>query len=240
FLHEAVLWHQLNHPNILPLLGVSFDAFPNRVCFVSPLMKNGDIMSYVKRESSNVDTRLTLLFGVAKGIQYLHEMEICHGDIKGINILIDSTRQPRIADLGISSIVVSQSETLQFANATSHGFRGSLRWAPPEVILPRRFQKAHNSSTRDIYAFGCTMLEVLTGEFPFSEEQQDPAILFLIIEGERPKQPASHIIPLPVWDLIERCWDHDPDARATIVDIIETFHLLMDIRPATERIDPGL
>lgn len=123
------------------------------------------------------DTEPFKLFGVAKGIQYLHEMDICHGDIKGVsewscvtatfiliifkvNILIDNDRQPRITDLGIASIVTSQSETLQLVNTTSRGFQGSLRWAPPEAILPKRFPQGHSSTTRDVYAFGCTMLEV--------------------------------------------------------------------------------
>ncbi|KAH8810365.1 hypothetical protein DL96DRAFT_1759947 [Flagelloscypha sp. PMI_526] len=239
FLHEAVLWHQLNHPNILPFLGVSFDAFPNRVCFVSPLMENGDIMSYVKRTSSSVDTRLTLLFGVAKGIQYLHEMDICHGDIKGINILIDGSMQPRIADLGISSIVTSQSETLQLANTTSRGFQGSLRWAPPEVILPHEFLNPHSSTTRDINAFGCTMLEVLTGQFPFCEERRDPAILLRVIKGDRPKRPAAEIVPQAAWELIQHCWAHDPDHRATILEIIKSFHILTRVEPTPEAEKPG-
>ncbi|KAH8829762.1 hypothetical protein DL96DRAFT_902740 [Flagelloscypha sp. PMI_526] len=61
FFSEAVIWQQLTHPNVLPFLGVCYDAFPNRVCFVSPLMQHGDIMSFLKREFSTFEVRMAMV-----------------------------------------------------------------------------------------------------------------------------------------------------------------------------------
>ncbi|KAH8810352.1 hypothetical protein DL96DRAFT_1626869 [Flagelloscypha sp. PMI_526] len=58
FLREAFLRHQVDHPNILPLLGVSHDSFPHRLAFVSPLMTNGDVMVFLRNELQPYKVRL--------------------------------------------------------------------------------------------------------------------------------------------------------------------------------------
>ncbi|KAE9396549.1 hypothetical protein BT96DRAFT_777902, partial [Gymnopus androsaceus JB14] len=45
---EVLLWRQLNHPNILPFLGINTELFSPSFCIVSPWMSNGDIMSYAR------------------------------------------------------------------------------------------------------------------------------------------------------------------------------------------------
>ena len=49
FCHEALVWRQLHHPNILPLLGVNIDAFHPSFCLISPWMNNGDIVTFLKQ-----------------------------------------------------------------------------------------------------------------------------------------------------------------------------------------------
>ncbi|KAE9384467.1 hypothetical protein BT96DRAFT_842157 [Gymnopus androsaceus JB14] len=49
FCNEAILWRQLKHPNILPLLGVNAELFNPSFCLISPWMANKDIISYLKQ-----------------------------------------------------------------------------------------------------------------------------------------------------------------------------------------------
>jgi serine/threonine protein kinase len=72
------------------------------------------------------------------------------------NILLDYNGQARLADLGISSVAASASETLGWETATTN-VKGSLRWMAPEVILD---SEPSRTTARDIYAFGSTILEV--------------------------------------------------------------------------------
>ncbi|KAF9259605.1 hypothetical protein L218DRAFT_659156 [Marasmius fiardii PR-910] len=53
FCQEALIWTQLHHPNILPLLGVNTELFPSSFCLVSPWMVNGDIVSFLKANPSH-------------------------------------------------------------------------------------------------------------------------------------------------------------------------------------------
>ncbi|KAH8834109.1 kinase-like domain-containing protein [Flagelloscypha sp. PMI_526] len=223
FLREAVLWHQLDHPNILPFLGVSYDCFPNRLSLISPFMKNGNIMDYLKEHPEPSEQRMELLYQIVQGINYLHEMDICHGDIKGVNILMDDQHKPRIADMGITSIVSSQSETLQWGMTSSQSPIGSVRWSAPEIFLPHEFRSStpsHSSTTRDVYAFGCTMLEVLTGRVPFSEVDTDPAVLLKLIMGSRPNRPDASLVSDAAWRIIQQCWAQEPSKRVSIFDVL--------------------
>ncbi|KAJ7619318.1 kinase-like domain-containing protein [Roridomyces roridus] len=73
----------LNHPNILPFIGIDREAFPNSVRMVSPWMKNGTVLQYLDGHGrANVNK---LLFEIAQGIQYLHSRNIVHGDLRGVS-----------------------------------------------------------------------------------------------------------------------------------------------------------
>ncbi|KIK63206.1 hypothetical protein GYMLUDRAFT_110426, partial [Collybiopsis luxurians FD-317 M1] len=48
FCHEALVWRQLKHPNILPLLGVNMDLFSPSFCLISPWMENRNVITYLK------------------------------------------------------------------------------------------------------------------------------------------------------------------------------------------------
>ncbi|KAG6825181.1 hypothetical protein H0H92_004440 [Tricholoma furcatifolium] len=95
-LDEVILCGYLpDHPNILPFLGIYRGGdIPS---LVYRWMENGDLVSYLKRHP---DSNRVYLF--------LHERSIVHGDIKGINILVNSSGRACIADFGLSSILPSR------------------------------------------------------------------------------------------------------------------------------------
>ncbi|KAH8810300.1 kinase-like domain-containing protein [Flagelloscypha sp. PMI_526] len=202
------------------------------MALVSSFMINGDIMKYVKREALSYENRLRLLLDAAEGLNYIHDLEFCHHDIKGANILIDKDGNARLADLGIASVAQSQSETLNIVLSTtnSSGVKGSYRWMPPEIIHPSHFPPPPNSMTRDIYAFGCTMLEVLTGRTPWYTERLDVTVMFKLFQQERPPRPSEGITD-GVWDLIEWCWHHEPAQRPSSIDIVLHLYLVDSQHP---------
>ncbi|KAH8798545.1 kinase-like domain-containing protein, partial [Flagelloscypha sp. PMI_526] len=160
FFKEAIVWQRLNHPNIMPFLGVDKTCFPGRLAFVSPFMENLDVMTFLRANPSH--NRIDCLAQIASGLKYLHASSIVHGDIKGANVLVDSDCQCRLADFGISAVVELNGATL---NASTGSIKGSLRWMPPEFIFPEadvkrssRWDKFYNG---DIYSFACTMIEII-------------------------------------------------------------------------------
>ncbi|KIK65940.1 hypothetical protein GYMLUDRAFT_952936 [Collybiopsis luxurians FD-317 M1] len=88
---EVLLWRQLNHPNILPFLGINTELFPPTFCIVSPWMSNGDIISYSRKSPLDLNTKLKHMIQIAEGLEYLHGLDppVVHGDLKGVSQHID-------------------------------------------------------------------------------------------------------------------------------------------------------
>ncbi|KAJ7607393.1 kinase-like domain-containing protein [Roridomyces roridus] len=209
---EALVWKDLDHPNILPFIGIDRETFPNSLCMVSPWMENGTILKYLDVHGrGNVNK---LLFEIAQGVQYLHSRNIVHGDLRGANILIKEDWITCLADFGLSSFTDTTSKTHTSTRA------GSTHWMAPELIDPDRFGlKFVRTPATDIYAFGCVCFELYTGRPPFSE-LSETAALFKIIAGERAQRPDGELmISDDLWNAITAYWAGDPGSRPTI-DIV--------------------
>ncbi|KAL0563243.1 hypothetical protein V5O48_018831, partial [Marasmius crinis-equi] len=213
--NEILLWRQLQHPNILEFLGISTTLFDHTVTIVSPWMSNGTVMTFGQKQHATFDRKMKLIRGIVNGIAYLHEHNppIIHGDIKGMNILVKDDEEPCIADFGLCSI---QKETVFQTTSRAHE-RGSLPWLAPELLNPDDVPNVNNRS-RDIYALGCTIAEILSGSPPFSDKA-NPAqiILAVLLKGERPKRPVE--CPDWLWLLMESCWHADATKRPEVAEV---------------------
>ncbi|KAK0449321.1 kinase-like domain-containing protein [Armillaria borealis] len=198
FCQEALVWRQLRHPNILPFLGVSKYLFAPSYCLISPWMINGNIMSYLEAHPDH--DRLISMVQVAEGMKYLHNHDppVVHADIRGANILVMDDLRCCLADFGLSLFAGSQ--TLDISSN-----KGSIRWLAPEYMDLRLFSKSYITA-RDIYAYGCTVVEVFTGKPPFSDIKYDAGVIHEVTKGKRPPRPPSNVFPDDkLWLLVMAC-----------------------------------
>ncbi|KIK54728.1 hypothetical protein GYMLUDRAFT_48439 [Collybiopsis luxurians FD-317 M1] len=120
FCHEALVWRQLKHPNILPLLGVNTDLFSPSFCLISPWMENRDIITYLRQNPQH--SLPSVLSEVAAGLYYLHSRHppVVHGDIRGGNILVTDDLRCCLADFGLTLVTTtSQVWSLTTSSSTS-------------------------------------------------------------------------------------------------------------------------
>ncbi|KIM61225.1 hypothetical protein SCLCIDRAFT_26027 [Scleroderma citrinum Foug A] len=146
-LREVRTWSKLRHENIQPLLGITTD-FGLTVSMVSSWRKKGNAFDYVQDDS--VDPR-PLLVGIAKGLHYLHGHEsgaICHGDLRGCNVLISDDGQALLTDFGFSSLVLSS-----FTLPVGTHSMVSINWTAPESL-----EDFKPTVEGDIWAYGMTAL----------------------------------------------------------------------------------
>ncbi|KAH8796251.1 kinase-like domain-containing protein [Flagelloscypha sp. PMI_526] len=253
FINEAVIWKLLQHPNVLPFLGVSYNCFSSQVCFVSPFMRNGDVNKFLGQEKKSIEDRVWILLDAANGLKYLHSLDITHGDIKGANILVNDQGRACLSDLGIASITTPQMQTaiqlsislaeipsdknghlklsgtdIEFLNVEqitslnttlTGGIKGTLNWMAPEVMFPSETTPVESNLSRDIYAFGCTILEIMTGQRPFADEPQG-MVLLKVYTGERPSAPSPDILPSTLWSIIENAWKQESSQRLISDDLV--------------------
>ncbi|KAK0239873.1 kinase-like domain-containing protein [Armillaria nabsnona] len=173
-------------------------------------MGNGNIMAYLQAHPGH--DRLTSLVQVAGAMKYLHNLDppIIHVDIRGGNILVADDRRCCLADFGLSLIVESQN-----FNTTSGMRRGSHRWLAPEYILPGSLDQSFIAA-RDTYAYGCTVIEVLTGNPPFSELQSDRIFMAEVINRRRRpplKLPSDVFLHDGLESLVADCLRTSPSKR---------------------------
>ena len=84
FLKEMQVWKKLDHPNVLPLFGASSARGDPPWFFVSPYMKYGNVVTYLRRSHKPADTltHKRMIHEIATGMEYLHSRDITHGDLK--------------------------------------------------------------------------------------------------------------------------------------------------------------
>ncbi|KAK0468693.1 kinase-like domain-containing protein [Armillaria novae-zelandiae] len=221
FCREALVWRNLYHPSILPFLGVSRHLFAPSFCLISPWMEYGNIMTCLK-ERPPADSTADGGFQVAEGIAYLHSLNppIVHADIRRANILVKDDLLCCLSDFGLALTVESQIG----ASSSSRAFLGgSLRWMPPEIMDDSEFDRAYITA-RDVYSFGCTVIEIYTGKPPFSHIRKEAAIIYQVLTcGKRPDKPAD--IPDCTWGLVLKCLVSPASRRPTAQNMVEILTL---------------
>ncbi|KAG2046745.1 kinase-like protein [Suillus hirtellus] len=201
---ELAIWMRLNHENIVPLLGIASGFGPdNSISMVSVWFTNGTLTSYLarQRETLHHRQRLELLRDIAAGVQYLHESEVVHGDLSGNNILINGQGKACLTDFGLSTA----SGGFQGTSYFGAGRHGAIRWVAPEIIIG---VGQHSTFESDIYSFGSIMLQVLSGEVPWSDVAAEHVIVQKLTNGQIPKRPS--IVSRTHWAFIRKCWSPSP------------------------------
>ncbi|KAL0578540.1 Rho guanine nucleotide exchange factor [Marasmius crinis-equi] len=153
FMQEAIVWRQLNHPNLLPFMGIYYlDDELTELSLISPWMERGNLVQFMKDYPELVD-RNSLARDVACGLSHLHDMKIVHGDLKGVNVLITPELAACIGDFGISYVT----DTQRFFSSQIEHSKGTTRWLSPELLMPG--PNCVVSKESDVYAYGCVCYE---------------------------------------------------------------------------------
>ncbi|KAF9789124.1 kinase-like domain-containing protein, partial [Thelephora terrestris] len=226
FCKQVILWSKLSHPNVLKLLSAYGDMEKGPLTTVSEWVTGGDIMEYTKHNPAN---RLALLHGAAQGLKYLHNEGIVHGDPTGQSILVknDAPRPPTayLSGFACMTVTLDPGEPIPFDVQLGHG---TVQFKAPERFNPEKFGAAYPLVTpeADVYAFGMTIFQVLTGETPF-QDLQEVEVIDSVVDGLRPAKPqnASAIgFSDSLWDFVQHCWDGDRTRRPTTMELAKRLN----------------
>ncbi|KZV79317.1 kinase-like protein, partial [Exidia glandulosa HHB12029] len=221
---EIRVWQHLDHPNVLPLYGVYFGTgFGELPALVSPWCKNGDICTFLRGRKGESAILSLKLRQILEGLKYLHECEpeVIHGDLKGANILISDTYDVQLCDFGFASMHADEEGSLNFQSSST---KGTWRWMAPELLAN---DDARHTTASDMWAFGCVVVEVLSGKVPYHDKRTDQMVIIAIAHGETPFRPATFIgepwevaLEAKVWELALDCWASEPDDRPPVKPVL--------------------
>ncbi|KAJ7735514.1 kinase-like domain-containing protein [Mycena metata] len=212
---EVAVWYRLDHPNVVPLLGITYD-FGTSLSMVSPWLAKGTLHTYLVSGEFQLRYLRRLLADIARGLSYLHSQDVIHGDLHPANILIADDGRAQLTDFGLSMILPEFEGTSYMTNSS---IRGAVRWAAPEVFHTHsNGDTSLNVSTMsDVYSFGGIIYQVLSGDIPFANIRNEIRVIIAVKDGQRP-QRSQAISPIN-WEFIRRCWDSEPTARPSLPEI---------------------
>lgn len=208
FQREVTILATAQHPALLYFIGAT-DTAP--FCILTEWMPGGTLYQELNNFHRLTQTQLTkCAIDIARGMAFLHSMQIIHRDLKSLNILIDEKGNAKISDFGFSRFKTNDDDTMTKNIGTPH-------WMAPELL--------GGSSTYDekidVYAYGILLWEILAKKLPYENIDQSTIIAEVLVNNIRPKIPVDS--PGPLIDLMQSCWQRDPTKRPSFTEILKKW-----------------
>ncbi|KAM0896177.1 hypothetical protein ACQ4PT_023353 [Festuca glaucescens] len=156
FVNEIIILSQINHRNIVRLLGCCLEV--DVPMLVYEFISNGTLSEFLhsndRKSVIPLDLRLKIATQSAEALAYIHSSTsrtILHGDVKSLNILLDDEYNAKVADFGASALKpINKDDFILF-------IQGTLGYLDPESFVSH-----HLTDKSDVYSFGVVLLELLT------------------------------------------------------------------------------
>lgn len=145
------------------------------------------------------------------GLEYLHRNNIIHRDIKSANILLTREGQVKICDFGVSGILLQ--------SARRNSFVGTPYWMAPEVI-----SRSEYDFKADIWSFGITLIELVTGKPPYTNYDANRAMMMISASVHPPgfdEQQYPEFSKGGLLSFIHSCCQIDPSKRPTATELLQ-------------------
>ncbi|ORX35369.1 hypothetical protein BD324DRAFT_609596 [Kockovaella imperatae] len=226
---ESDVMSMLNHANIVEYYGI--EVHRDRVFIFQEYCEDGSLADQLAH--GRIDSEEIIIwyaYQMLQGLQYLHGKGIEHRDVKPENILMTRTAL-KFVDFGAAKVVVKGNRTMAKTRALKtkapgdgpgvmNSFAGTPMYMAPEVI--RATERAGKLGSADIWSTGCVLLELATGRKPWSNLDNEWAIMFHIgIATQHPPLPERGELSDAGISFIERCLMLDASERPTASELLE-------------------
>ena len=181
FEREAKRMAKFLHPNIIKVMDYGeYEGFPY---LVMPYLPGGTLKEMLKARRGKpmpYQEAVHILLPLARALEYAHELDTIHRDVKPANILLTDKGFPMLTDFGVAKILdLDEGQTL---TGTGVGV------GTPKYMAPEQWQN-HVSPQTDVYALGVVFYEMVTGRVPYDAETPAGVLTKQLTESlPRPRQ----------------------------------------------------
>ena len=206
FAEESRIAASIEHPNVVPIYAAGEEG---GVPYIAMRFVSGsDLGRRIAREGRLRPgaRRSALIAQVGNGLDAIHAAGLVHRDVKPANVLLsgeDGSEHAYITDFGVARNVATQSGLTQTGR-----FVGTLDYVAPEQISGGAID-----ARVDVYALGCLLFKLLTGEVPFPREGE-AARLYAHL-NDPPPAPSLYVpeVPMALDDVVIRAMSKQPEDR---------------------------
>ncbi|KAH9488523.1 PAK- GC kinase Sid1, partial [Bulinus truncatus] len=176
-------------------------------------MKQGTLSLYSKTNKLSEEDCFEFIHQILEGLEYLHKQNVIHRDVKGANILLETNTNIRLTDFGVSKVVsdITDKHTLEV---------GSWRWMAPEVCNEELNDESY-SFEADSWSLGCTVIEMITGDYPNRSLKKTTSVILKVGKGEPPDLPDC--ISERMKHFLTATFEKHPQQRLSAKKLLEHF-----------------
>jgi len=222
FDREARTAARLAHPNIVAVHDVGVDGSSRYL--VMELIEGPTVAAMLADGPLPVAQTVAIAVQVCDGLAAAHEAGIIHRDIKSANLMLAPAGVVKICDFGIARALKGATDT----SLTGAAFAmGSSKYMAPEQAYGD-----HVDARADLYALGCTMYAMLTGDTPFSGENAMAVLHQHLTQPPAPLHEHRADVPRVLEDLVAQLLAKDPAARPADAAEVKARLLALSHDPA--------
>jgi eukaryotic-like serine/threonine-protein kinase len=205
FYREARLSRVLEHAHIVQGYASGFDPESNKHYLVLEFIDGPSAHGALARLGRlSVGMAVRIGIDIARALEFLHDRQYVHRDVKPDNVLLNPEGAAKLADLGLAKRLNDDSQLTAI-----HQGVGTSYYMPYEQAVNANLVDGRS----DIFALGATLYHLLTGEVPFAGTTHDEVVREKWEGAFRPIRDANPSVPAAVADLIEATLACDPRAR---------------------------
>ena len=214
FVREARIVARLQHPNIVTIHDIV--ATPDRGFIIMEFIEGRTLESLSESEGRvPLSTAIQIMTQLGSALDYAHERNVVHRDVKPSNILVSSSLNVWVADFGIAKSELSTNLTM------AGGVLGA-----PDYMSPEQAKGEDVDARSDLFSLGCILFELVAGEKPFRSPSLT-GILLSIINDEPvfPLNWQSLGLPMELKPILHHALEKERDKRfgsgAELVEALE-------------------
>eukprot|EP00754_Rhynchopus_humris_P044380 Rhum_TRINITY_DN4114_c0_g1::Rhum_TRINITY_DN4114_c0_g1_i1::g.13281::m.13281 len=210
---EVEFIRKLRHPNIIQYKACFFDRRTATINIFMEYAVGGSLTVLAKKCAERLPEVMVRGYvgQVLQGLAFLHGHSVIHRDIKGENVLLDSSGCVKLADFGCAKDITGQSRKTAAKTCV-----GSPYWMAPEIIQNERYD--HKA---DIWSVGCTTVEILNrGEPPWKELENLYTAMYFISHARTGPNNVPEVSELCT-DFLSQCFMREWDKRPEAADLLQ-------------------